>query len=469
MFLNKKLLLGEAVVLIFITVVSIAVLPDIAVGLVLSYCAVYYCVKFLYCRLNKNGIAGLWVLVVLTLIMSTGITANIWEFTTGMGGSLENPILLNSDSSRYYNYALRLFHGNDLPNGFAYPGYPYLIMLFWKLTGVNVVAPLILNMFFTLLSVVISGQISKRLLKDKFPGNSEMISSVAVLMTGIVCYYIGSGMVILKESIIFLGFALAGYALIYFQGKCSDNGKITRDLLLFITGAVIIAFTRLTYCYLLFVAVILFSCCFKKPRAGVIFGSALLIIYFIGLKFASYGINEHISIGQGVNMANSNYLNSAQQPYIDIIGDYFNYSFIKKIILLPLSAAVQYLIPFPWNFMRDVPFGYSLIYSHISYGWYLVGGVILFYYLFAIRRSDLKFTCWALWALFCYLVPAYMFAGTVSRYMLPFIPLLVPAGVYVIMKLKMKQYRKPFKYWVWLYGIILSVTLSCCYYLQVIR
>ena len=469
MFLNKKILFGEVVLLVFIIATAILLLPDIAFGLVISYCAIYYVIKFLYCRLNKNEILGQWVILVLVLVMSTGITANIWEFTSGMGGSIENPVLINPDSSRYYNYALTLYHGSDLSDNFAYLGYPYLIMLLWKLTGVSIVAPLLLNMVMTLLSVVISGEISKRILKDKFHGSSQIIGGMAVLMTGMVCYYIGSGMVLLKESAIFLGFAMSAYSLIIFQEKYQYNGKIIKDLILFIAGAFIIAFTRTTYCYLLFIAIILFSCYYKKIKLGVVFLSAILVIYIIGLKYASYGIGEHVNIIQGVNMADSNYLNSAQQPYIDIIGDYLNYSFIKRIIFLPLSAAIQYLIPFPWNFMRDVPFGYSLIYSHISYGWYVVGGVILFYYLFVIWKSDSKLKCWATWAFFCYLVPAYMFAGTVSRYMLPFIPLLVPAGVYVIMKLKANQYRLAFKCWVYFYCIVLSAVLCTCYYLQVVR
>ena len=194
-----------------------------------------------------------------------------------------------------------------------------------------------------------------------------------------------------------------------------------------------------------------------------------MFVYIVGLECASYGIGEHINIIQGENMADSNYLNSTRQPYLDIIGDYLGYSFIEKTLLLPLSAAIQYLIPFPWNFMRDVPFGYSLVYSHISYGWYLVGGIILFYYFFAIWKSSPKLIAWALWALFCYLVPAYMFAGTVSRYMLPFIPLLVPLGVYVIMKLRENKYIRSFKYWVFSYCMALSVVLCLCYYLQVVR
>lgn len=469
MLLNKKILWGEVVLLIFIIITASLFLPDVAFGLAISYCAVYYCIKFLYCRLNKNEILGQWAILVLALVMSAGITANIWEFTAATGGSIENPVLINPDSSRYYNYALTLYKGSALPDDFAYAGYPYLIMLLWKVTGVNIAAPLLLNMFMTLLSVVISGEISKRVLKDKFRGRSREIGGIAVLMTGMVCYYIGSGMVLLKESTIFLGFALSAYSLIIFQEKYLYNGKIIRDLLLFITGAFIVAFTRATYCYLLFIAIILFSCRYKKFRLGILFGAVILVIYFTGLKCASYGVDEHVNIIKGINMADSNYLNSAQQPYIDIIGDYLSYPFFKRIILLPLSAAIQYLIPFPWNFMRDVPFGYSLIYSHISYGWYAVGGVILFYYLFMIWKSDSKLICWSIWAFLCYLVPAYMFAGTVSRYMLPFIPLLVPAGVYVIMKLKANQYRLAFKYWICSYCIALALVLGLCYYLQVVR
>lgn len=469
MFLNKKILIGEVVLLIFIIVTATLALPNIAFGLVVSYCVIYYGIKLLYCSLNKNEVIGQWVILVLTLVMSAGITANIWQFTTGMGGSLENPVLLNCDSARYYNYALKLYHGFELPDDFAYLGYPYLIMLLWKLTGINIVAPLLLNMVLTLLSVVISGEISRRLLKDKFPGSDRQIGGIAVMMTGMVCYYIGSGMVVLKESTIFMGFALCGYSLIIFQEKYSCNRTVAKDLLLFVIGAFIVVFTRTTYCYLLFVAVVLFSGWYKKIKLGLIFGAALMIIYIIGLNCASYGIDEHVNIIQGTNMTDSNYLNSAQQPYIDIIGDYFNYSSIERILLLPLSAAIQYLVPFPWNYMRDTPFGYSLIYSHISYGWYLVGCVILFYYLFAIWKSGSELICWALWTLFCYLVPAYMFAGTVSRYMLPFIPLLVPAGVYVIMKLKADCYRLPFKYWVYSYSIVMSLVLGVCYYIQLIK
>ena len=80
-------------------------------------------------------------------------------------------------------------------------------------------------------------------------------------------------------------------------------------------------------------------------------------------------------------------------------------------------------------------YGFTQWYSHLSYPWYAISGIVAYFYLFAFCKChDDNLKRLALAGLLLWLVPAYIFAGSVSRYSLCFLPLIVPAAAYVISK-----------------------------------
>ena len=157
--------------------------------------------------------------------------------------------------------------------------------------------------------------------------------------------------------------------------------------------------------------------------------------------------------------------NEDHQSYNLIVDGYFGYPWWKKVILLPMTAAVQYLIPLPWGFCDDVHFGYTLAYAHISYPWYVIGGLILYFVAFEMHRASIRFQRIVEWGGLMWLVPAFLFAGTVSRYTLPILPLIIPAAVYVVAKWHELNKLK-LKVWCWGYGVILVIGLLSGYLVQ---
>ncbi|MEG0700784.1 MAG: hypothetical protein RR442_04545 [Muribaculaceae bacterium] len=467
---NISLLVGEITAFALSTTIVLILLPHVALQLLACFIIAYLIPRFIYSRSNIVHITGQWAILIAALIIAIGITINIWQFTEVMGGTISHPILINNDSGRFYKVALAMYYGNEYGDSVAFLGFPFIISLIWKVTGVSILVPLFLNMLFTLLSIVISAFISVRLLSTEFEGKSRIIGSIAIIITGSCCYYLGCGMIILKEPGLYLGVAMTGYSLttIYRPRKRATIKEWT-DIIIFAIGAIFIALNRVAFCYVVILGILLLTSYRSKQilRKAVLMFIIIIGITFIGNELATYGVSNQVEIAKGSKLETLYMTTAQQQAYGNIIGDYFHYPLWKRTVLLPVSMITQYLIPFPWNFMRDTPFGYSQIYSHFTYPWYLIGGIILFYYLFVGWKKKSNIGLWSVWALICFSVPAFFFAGSVSRYWLPFLPLFVPSAVYVILSLyNNKNNQKLFTIFAKTYIIVLICTLLICHYLQ---
>ena len=80
------------------------------------------------------------------------------------------------------------------------------------------------------------------------------------------------------------------------------------------------------------------------------------------------------------------------------------------------------------------------------------------------KQTSLGF--FPLWVAFCFAVPAFIAAGSVSRYMLPFQPLMVPMAIFAVATLRERHYRKNFIIFVIAYTLLLAATLIVCYRTQ---
>ena len=116
--------------------------------------------------------------------------------------------------------------------------------------------------------------------------------------------------------------------------------------------------------------------------------------------------------------------------------------------------------------MRDTEFGYSQAWNHITWPWYAIGCIILFYFIWLWRKKSTPLRLWALWAAICWLIPAYLFGGSVSRYVMPFIPILVPLALVVIGELRSHRHITPFKWWATSYAVVLILALTACFFIQ---
>jgi len=167
--------------------------------------------------------------------------------------------------------------------------------------------------------------------------------------------------------------------------------------------------------------------------------------------------------------ANEATLITYDDPRLDVfnsvIGYYASLTWYTKLVLMPLLAAIQFLIPFPWNYLRDIPFGLSQAWSHVAYMWYIFGGVVVYYLMLCCRRSSgmtptLRLT---LWALFCWLVPCYLNGGTISRYALPAIALMAPAvGATLVSSCRTRSFATMMILW----ALLIATILITCFHLQ---
>jgi len=107
-----------------------------------------------------------------------------------------------------------------------------------------------------------------------------------------------------------------------------------------------------------------------------------------------------------------------------LLGGYFNWSFIKKILFFPVTFIIQLIQPYkfwdlnydyPWRFLQRTMMGVWLL--------YLLPKIFL-----ALQKKwkalkmNKQLKGLFLWALAAFLIPVYLYGGTIPRYGIPFIP-----------------------------------------------
>ena len=101
--------------------------------------------------------------------------------------------------------------------------------------------------------------------------------------------------------------------------------------------------------------------------------------------------------------------------------------------------------------------------------WYFVGGTCIYYYLYinGLHYKQNNLGMWAWWPLVTFLGIAFITGGSVSRYVLPLQPLFVVIALYVLLQVKIGNYRRSFAIWMAVYVLMLIATLILCYHTQV--
>ena len=414
-------------------------------------------------RLLHGSTAGEWVLSITATVMSLGITLNTYYFTSVLGGTLDAPVLLNSDALRYFTYAENLYDG-DFSAAFGdFLGIPIITAALWIVLGKSIVWALAACMALTLMAISLSGRLAAILLRHSRPS-----SALAMALTAAVCHFTGQGMVLLKEPLIYFAFLLTAIPLAHFY---MGNRISARLIVTFVVGCILTALVRSHALHFIALGLIMFlPLQFTRKRILHAAGAAVCIFACVagGGYLSHTGTEKHSNIVSGSGSMPEAYLgdDSRYDGYKSLLGDYYNRPIYQRIALLPATAAVQYAVPFPWNFVRDTEFGYSQAWNHITWPWYAIGCIILFYFIWLWRTKSTPLRLWARWAAICWLIPAYLFGGSVSRYVMPFIPILVPLALVVIGELRSHRHITPFKWWATSYAVVLILALTACFFIQ---
>ena len=418
---------------------------------------------------RTTSVYGWIVLTLATIILSVGIILNLNYFSAIEASQIANGVydnngLLNPDSLKYWLDGT--FHYTNGEEGCEtsthQQGYGLMLSWLWILTGKSLFASLSLNALFILLTIILSGVICRR-----FIGENKHSSVIAMALTASICYFLNSGTLLLKEAP--LSFAMA-LAILGISKLCIKPTSTKSDALLWVSlvgGIIFTAFIRLNFVIYLLLATIMF---YRRKTTSLhewTFIASLCIVVWVGAKILILNIGESssdIGIVTGYGLNNSFFFDSPQHStFNSIFEGYFDFPIWKKVLLLPITVVVQFLIPFPWDFASYSVYGPTLVYARIAYPWYAIGGIILYYICIGRRGSPISLMRLTIWAMIVWIIPAYLFAGTVSRYTLPIIPMLIPAATYAVIHLRK---MKSFKLWMAIYSIILIVGLVSAYNIQ---
>lgn len=460
---------------IVIEVILLAVLAGISLSIfragdaiaVTSSLAVAYAVpRLLYTSRSWSTHTGRIVFAMLGLLMVGLAVLTIWNITVSHGLPLSHPYL-SSDDKLYYLWARHYFDGSCPAPKTAFIGFPLLMLGLWKVLGMSVVWPLAMNVMFTLTTVVVAAAITVRLLRYRVTCSDRWLGTLGLCLTATLMFFVSQGLRIQKESMIYFSMALIGFVLAAMNQRKDHEQRLTwHDIALWTLACVLISLGRTTYLYFVALGLAILGVTYWRSNLRKVAWLAVIVVvtFILGNILANYSVDGHLDIVKGGYFMQKQYLgNKVQQPYLDLIGKYFYYPVWQRLLILPLACCVQFIIPFPWVY-ND--FSILNILPRIAWGWYAIGGIGLFYYFFMSWRRDMNLGAWAWWPAAIFVIIAYVIAGTVSRYILPVEPLLVPLAVYVIARLRDGIMRRTFKWWAIVYVVILIVTLIVCYHIQ---
>ena len=468
MKVSQKIIFVEAAVFIALILLSTYhfALCD-AATVVVGFTVAYLVPRFAYSRMSNCTTMGVAALSWAWLVMGVLGINYIARATVCVDASLSQPALWN-DAARYYNYALQLFHHHSTGNAVdPFPGLPLLTVLLWKVFGISIVPPLAMNMMLTLATIVLTGSLASSLLDGRTSMSRRQVAWLAMAMTATLFFFLSHGTQMLKEPLTYFGVMLCALALASLT-RLNDTRLAWRPIALFALGITIVAMARTTYSIMM-LAGVLFIGVGNRPQwrnalAMLVLGAA---IYYAANEFGhalSYNYyDSYFDSNKSAEISQQYIIGANQQPLANIVGDYFSLSLWRRALLLPLLCAVQFVIPFPW-IMGDVTI--SELVPRIALPWYAIGGLTLYYLGWMSWRKQTSLGCFPLWAAFCFAVPAFIAAGSVSRYMLPFQPLMVPMAIFAVATLRERHYRKNFIIFVIAYTLLLAATLIVCYRTQ---
>lgn len=402
---------------------------------------------------------GLWLLLAVCAVVAWCGIADVWSWTIGSGAPISHPKLY-ADDHHYYEWALRHYDGSGEPLEVMFPGFPLLMVGLWHLFGVSVVWPVAMNVSFTLLAMVAAAATAHRMLGSRVAVGGAMAAVVTIALSAVLTFFISQGIRIQKEAIVYLAIALTGYSL----AGLRDCRLTRRDAAIFALACVMLAFGRTTYLYFVALGVGMMAMTDLRRlwRPALLLGAVVLVLFVVGNHFAYYSIERHAMIVHGGDEMRAYYVaDGAQRPYLNIIGNYFNYPVVKRVAMLPITMGVQFVIPLPW-FQPGAGMSVDTLLPRMGYGWYAVGALAIFYFVAVSWRRRDCLGWWAWWLAASYAVIAYITAGSINRYILPFEPLMAVLATYVLCRAVEGRQRRALIWWCCGFALVLGAALCLC-------
>ena len=383
-----------------------------------------------------------------SLLLGVGVILNTWFYTIHLGGTPDRPVLINPDCHRWWNDALFIIDSSQgIKAGFTYGFYGYVLAGFLWVFGQTVGSALLFSMTLILMAVLLTGFLTFRL-----TGNKKT-SLLSVICVSAVCYWLAMGTLILKDAFIIVALLVGGLALTY------DNKKMFFSLVFL--SCIMLMVSRPSYIVMLIGGLLIAKQSCQNWRNTII--AAMVCCAFFILNIVIGHIADVYNILNHQTGTGYSYSAPQQMALYNMVGNYPELPFYKKLLYLPLSTVVQFFIPFFWTWERDIPFGLTEAWAHVGFPWYFFGFVLIYFLAVNLRNYKSEIYRFTLWGILCWLVPCFLFAGTVSRYGLPFVALLGPA---VAMTIRKNKRKKSFYISGGVFCLLVCMVLIVAYHLQ---
>lgn len=407
-------------------------------------------VAVMRCAMGRQSLAET-IFVVAVMLITIGIMLDANMFSTGQGYSDSFPLLINEDAYRSWINANAFYEGNWRTAPLVWNLYGAILAITFIPFGPSIAMALTVSMIAGAVTLLLTTLTAWRLTR------SRVVATAALGATAMVAYLMVSATILVKDIWVVMGFAIAAYGLCQWR----------RTTLWWALGAILaVSFARPNVVLELLVGIIIMA--LVTPRTQRSRWPFIAAVTVIGLVVMFVAKSMAVTPTIRYQLSNSHPFaeNTAEDrvAFFNMLGEDAPHSPLQKIILFPILALVQFIIPLPWDFGGDAEFGLTLYMAHFSYPWYLFGAVVVFY-LCAAKRSagDKRLLALTLWGVFCWLIPVYVALGTVPRYALCAVPLMAPAVGAVLVRC-----RKRRALWIWLavFAVLMAIGLTIVYHIQ---
>ncbi len=379
----------------------------------------------------------------LTLFSMFSFTISIIEGTRGDPKLIFESL---SDTKTYYRLATTLAYSTDMLSKtlniqlINHWGYPIFLGFIFKFFGVDLLYGLLANLIIMSISIFFMGVISFKITLSKKILNNTLLLS---FLTG---QLLSLGVVLLKDTLILLSIVFLTYSLVDIY-----NSKFSiKNSTLFIFSSILLTLTRAQY---LFVPPLMIVIIFRKKFSKfILMIPVLFLVLFLGTTIGKrystteYSVDYLMDQGIQTKKVEKDWDKNLSQNKSSFMGRFVSgfeqWSLVKRVLFIPIFTAIQYLTPFDfWRIDSFHP--YFLIERNMNIVWFLFVGPIIFlsiYFLWRYKKEysnnlELLFSI-SILGLILYIIPAYVRGGTVPRYAIIFLPLMLPSGAWLLFEIK---------------------------------
>jgi len=449
--------------LILILIVS-AVLSRIPLSTTLYYIigilVCYSVSRLLLDYLDLKNNATVTVVLLAFFLMSIIILLNY--LASVRLGTITQPFVPGGDAEYYFSSGVLLSESGILATlpymSGNYAGYPIVLGVLFRIFGPDLMVGMLLNLMISLIAIIMIGRITFLLFhNDRITRNAIILSSISPQILSI-------GTILLKDAFIVLAFCMVILSML----NIKDSNRPAVNYLMLFGGLLIISFFRVSILFaLLLIGIAIYSGREKIARTiSVLLLAVIIAFYFyVGQSFLlRQATIEDLGSGFLSNREITEKLKketTGTSTVKFIIGDYTEKSMIFRLFLIPGPILVQYLTPFDfYNFRKTFDYPWFFIFTNMNIIWIAFTGLLLIFSLFHLKylKQPLPKRLFYV-GLFLYAFIAYGYGGTVPRYIIPFMPMLMPVGGWIYAAIQSDQkihHRwKVFRFSVYSFGFLM--------------